>query len=72
MLFMLQSPLFSKIGRNHSDDGDLGCTISSLFPFQKDEKSDSVYFLPKPLRQALPNLENLNDKENKKCVVVRH
>jgi CRISPR-associated protein Csm4 len=59
----------AKLGETIPDDGDLGCTISSLFPFyQKDEKSDSVYFLPKPLRQALPNLENLNDAKKIKNV----
>jgi CRISPR-associated protein Csm4 len=52
----------AKTGREIPQNGDLGFTISSLFPFyQKDEKSDAVYFLPKPLRSVLPDLEQMED-----------
>lgn len=31
-----------------AESGDLGCTISSLFPFTKDKDGKEVFFLPKP------------------------
>lgn len=41
-------------------DGDLGCTISSLFPYyQKDKSASPVYFFPKPLQQRTPKLKNI-------------
>lgn len=37
-------------GKRFADNGDLGCTISSLFPFyQADKTSEHVLFFPKPL-----------------------
>jgi CRISPR-associated protein Csm4 len=46
--------------RNDGFDGDLGFNISSLFPFyQKDKDSEAVYFLPKPLRSVLPQLNQI-------------
>ena len=40
----------AKAGHSIPQDGDLGFTVSSLFPyFQKDEDSTPVYFLPLPL-----------------------
>lgn len=41
----------AKMGHPIAGDGDLGVTLSSLFPyFQKEEDSTPVYFLPLPLR----------------------
>ena len=41
----------AKNGENLPEDGDLGFTVSSLFPyFQKDKDSAPVYFLPIPMR----------------------
>ena len=58
----------ANIGEPIPADGDLGCAISSLFPFyQKEEKSKAVYFFPKPLKQELPRLEKVeNAKKIKK------
>lgn len=40
----------AKMGQSIPGDGDLGFTVSSLFPFfQKDENSAPVYFLPIPM-----------------------
>jgi len=40
-------------------DGDLGFTISSLFPYyQTTEGSTPVYFLPKPLQARLPEMKD--------------
>lgn len=48
----------AKLGKDIPANGDLGCTITSLFPFyQKDSSHDSVFFLPKPLKQSLPHSE---------------
>lgn len=38
-------------------NADLGCTISSLFPFTLTSEGDSVYFFPKPLVQLQTYLE---------------
>lgn len=41
----------AKMGESLPDDGDLGFTVSSLFPyFQKDENSTPTYFLPIPMQ----------------------
>lgn len=41
----------AKMGHRILDDGDLGFTVSSLFPyFQKVENSSPVYFLPIPMQ----------------------
>ena len=41
----------AKSGASLPDDGDLGFTVSSLFPyFQKDKDSAPVYFLPIPMQ----------------------
>jgi CRISPR-associated protein Csm4 len=56
----------AKIGKDIPKDGNLGFTISSLFPFyQKDEDSEAVYFFPKPLRSVLPKL---NEVEHAKTI----
>ena len=48
--------VLAKIGKEIPNEADLGFTISSLFPFyQKDKQTDSIYFLPKLLKQTLPH-----------------
>ena len=50
----------AKIGTKISDDGDLGFTISSLFPYyQESEDKASVYFLPMPFQTHMPELEDV-------------
>lgn len=45
----------AKMGKAIPKNGDLGCTISSLFPFyQKDKETKAVLFFPKPLKQTIP------------------
>lgn len=42
------------LGVSIPEGGDLGCTISSLFPFyQKNKQAKTVYFFPKPLKNTL-------------------
>ena len=51
----------AKYGYPVPQDGDLGCTVSSLFPFyQKNKEDKSVLFFPKPLRQAVPKLSDVS------------
>ena len=50
----------AKIGREIPENGDLGFSISSLFPFyQKDLDSEPIYFFPKPLRSSLTQLKEI-------------
>jgi len=59
----------AKIGKDIPTDGDLGFAISSLFPFyQKDDKSQAVYFFPKILNQKLPKLEDISHTKTVKKV----
>lgn len=47
----------AKRGENLPENGDLGFTVSSLFPyFQKEKESDAVYFLPIPMQAKQPEL----------------
>lgn len=47
----------AKRGESLPEDGDLGFTVSSLFPyFQKDKDSTPVYFLPIPMQARQANL----------------
>ena len=47
----------AKKGENLPEDGDLGFTVSSLFPyFQKDKESAPVYFLPIPMQSKQADL----------------
>ncbi len=57
------------VGKDIPKDGDLGFTISSLFPFyQKSENYKPVYFLPKLLKQKLPKLEYIGNAKKVKKV----
>lgn len=57
----------AKVGKE-TKNGDLGCTISDLFPyFQQAKDSEPIYFLPMPLQSTLPDLSDPADaKEVKK------
>lgn len=49
----------SKIGKAIPPNGDLGFTISSLFPFyQKDAESEAVYFFPRPYKKLNLNVDD--------------
>lgn len=59
----------AKLGKTIPDKGDLGCTISSLFPFyQKEKGADAILFFPKPLKQTLPTLNDLTKAKSVKKV----
>lgn len=51
----------AKHGENLPEDGNLGFTVSSLFPyFQKDKDSTSVYFLPIPMQARQAELADVS------------
>lgn len=59
----------AKVGQAIPKDGDLGFSISSLFPFYQEDSTEkrAVYFFPKLLKQKLPDLKDLsNTKKIKK------
>ena len=60
--------LLARVGEKIPDDGDLGFTVSSLFPFyQREEGKPTSYFLPMPLQSRLPELTDVgNAKKVKK------
>ena len=78
----------AKIGKEIPENGDLGFSVSSLFPFyqKKEEKAkteensdkeagaetkkenSAVYFFPKPLRQTLPKLKDVEKAKTIKKV----
>lgn len=61
----------SKLGEDIPKDGDLGFSISSLFPFyQKTEGEKTSYFFPKPMLAKLPTLDIENNKKIKKIAWV--
>lgn len=50
----------AKVGVSIPEDGNLGFTLSSTFPFyQEREDSAPIYFLPKPLQTVLPKLSDV-------------
>ncbi len=52
----------AKIGDKIPENGDLGCTISDLFPYYQKQAKDAkpIYFMPKPLYQNLPQLKDIS------------
>ncbi len=59
----------AKLGIDIPADGDLGCSISSAFPFYQEKKETApVYFFPKPLRYSLPKLSEITDAKKVKKV----
>ena len=57
----------AKLGEEIPKDGDLGCTISSLFPFYQKDKEDknAVLFFPKPLKQKMPTSKKAVEERKK-------
>ena len=59
----------AKKGESLPEDGDLGFTVSSLFPyFQKDKESTPVYFLPIPMRSKQADLADVTKAKQVKKV----
>lgn len=60
----------AKMGHAIPDDGNLGAVISSLFPYyQKDnDGKNAVFFLPSPLLQPMPKLNDIGKAKKVKKV----
>lgn len=59
----------TKKGTTIPENGDLGCTISSLFPFyQKEPASNTILFFPKPFSSSNPRLKDVADAKKVKKV----
>lgn len=51
----------AKTGATIPDDGDLGFTVSSMFPyFQRDKETKPVYFLPMPMQARMAELTDVS------------
>ena len=68
----LYAALMSCLAKNGEDlpeDGELGFTVSSLFPyFQKDKDSSPVYFLPIPMQSRQAELADVTKAKTVKKV----
>lgn len=59
----------AKNGENLTEDGELGFTVSSLFPyFQKDKESAPVFFLPIPMQSKQADLTDVTKAKTVKKV----
>ena len=50
----------AKTGVEIPDNGDLGFTVSSLFPFYQKGEEECIYFMPMPLQAKLPQLKDVS------------
>lgn len=68
-MYAAMTAALAKVGNEISGNGDLGCEISSLFPFyQKDKTHAHVLFFPKPLKQQLPKISDFSKAKGVKKV----
>lgn len=68
-MYAAMTAVLAKTGVSLPVDGDLGFTISSLFPYyQESATSPSVYFFPQPLQAQMPHLEDLGERKKVKKV----
>lgn len=59
-MYAALTDVLAKTGHAVENDGDLGFTISSLFPYyQESEKTEPVYFLPMPIQTRMPELKEV-------------
>lgn len=59
----------AKKGESLPEDGELGFTVSSLFPyFQKDKESTPIYFLPIPMQAKQADLADVTKAKTVKKV----
>lgn len=59
----------AKTGTEIPDDGNLGFTVSSLFPYyQREREGKAVYFLPMPMQTHLPELTDVSKAKKVKKV----
>lgn len=59
-MYAALTAMLAMLGENIPQGGDLGCTISSLFPFYQQNESDQpLLFFPRPLSAELPQIEDM-------------
>ena len=59
----------AKMGVSIPDNGDLGFTLSSTFPYYQQRKDDApIYFLPMPMQATLPHLVDVSKAKKVKKV----
>lgn len=59
----------AKMGKDIPSGGDLGFTVSSLFPYyQQSQESRPIYFLPMPLQSRQPELKDVSKAKKLKKV----
>lgn len=62
----------AKMGKEIPADGDLGCVISAVFPyFRENHNAPATLFFPKPLPLSLPQLKKENAADAKKLKKVK-
>lgn len=68
-LYAALTSCLAKTGNTIPANGDLGFTVSSLFPYyQQSVESRPVYFLPMPLQSRQPDLKNVSKAKKLKKV----
>lgn len=60
-LYAALTSCLAKTGAAIPDDGDLGFTVSSMFPYyQRGHDGKPVYFLPMPMQASMPELTDIS------------
>lgn len=68
-LYAALTSCLAKTGNKIPADGDLGFTVSSLFPYyQQSAESRPIYFLPMPLQSRQPELKDVSKAKKLKKV----
>ena len=68
-LYAALTSCLAKTGNAIPKDGDLGFTVSSLFPYyQQSSDSRPIYFLPMPFRSRQPELQDVSKAKKLKKV----
>ena len=68
-LYAALTSCLAKTGNTIPEDGDLGFTVSSLFPYyQQTAESQPIYFLPMPLQSRQPELKDVSKAKKLKKV----
>ena len=60
-LYAALTSCLAKTGATIPDDGDLGFTVSSMFPFfQRSKDGKPVFFLPMPIQARMAELKDVS------------
>jgi CRISPR type III-A-associated RAMP protein Csm4 len=68
-LYAALTSCLAKTGQEIPADGDLGFTLSSMFPYyQEKDDSSPIYFLPLPFQTRLPQLKDVSKAKTVKKI----